>query len=260
MLRCMQTITILMATLSAATAFSQVVTINHIDNGQTQSPTYVFEWPAKEPQAVIIAILGGSGSFGLHPDRKDFKQATAVMLRDLAISNAYQSKISIVAFDSPIPLNTGSTGISGRYELDHLSRIKDVISYYKNKTKLAIWLMGHSNGTISVTEYVNQSQANREQIRGFILSGGRSEALVKEPLDLAVLMMHHESDFCKGTPYGDTQKLFKSIQKINSQTTQFVTISGGSPWGSQCTDGHHMYKEAYDAPRQAVEKFILERP
>jgi alpha-beta hydrolase superfamily lysophospholipase len=55
-----------------------------------------------------------------------------------------------------------------------------VISFYKAMTSKPIFLIGHSNGSLSIAEFLNQSSDHQKLISGVIFSGGRNETELKQ--------------------------------------------------------------------------------
>lgn len=219
--------------------------------------TYTLLYPAKNPKVTLLFIPGGPGSTGLGPNHKDLKNHSTFMLRELALSNDMRSEMNVVIFDNPTKMDFGYRGVQPRYGDDHLARIEDVVQFYKNKTGLPVWLMGHSNGTISVTEYINRSEQNAQNVAGLILSGSRAEITLNKKINMPLLMLHHQTDQCSGTPYAAAKNNYVKLKDLGSAVSEFKTILGGEASGNPCSDGFHMYRGAYSEATQHIEFFIL---
>jgi hypothetical protein len=221
--------------------------------------TYTLLYPAKNPKVTLVFIPGGPGSTGLgpHATPKDLKNRSTLMLREFALSTDLRSEIDVVIFDNPTKMDLGYLGVQPRYGDDHLARIEDVVRFYKDKTGLPVWLMGHSNGTISATEYINRSEQNAQSVVGIILSGSRSEITLNKKINFPLLMLHHETDQCSGTPYSTAKINFIKLKDLTSGRSEFKLVSGGEAAGSPCSDGFHMYRGAYAEATRQIEAFIL---
>ena len=219
--------------------------------------TYTLLYAAKTPKATLLFIPGGPGSFGLGPQHKDLRNHSTLMLRELALSTDLRAEINVVIFDNPTKMDLGHRGVQPRYGDDHLERIEDIVQFYKNKMGVPVWLMGHSNGTISATEYINRSGQNAQSVAGLILSGSRAEITIDKKINLPLLMMHHETDQCAGTPYATAQRNYAKLKDLDSAVSEFKTISGGEAAGNPCSDGFHMYRGAYSEASRQIEAFIL---
>jgi dienelactone hydrolase len=83
---------------------------------------------------------------------------------------------------------------SARRESRHIESIKHTVEYYRKKFGKPVFLIGHSNGTLSLAELLNQSPENQKLISGLIFSGSRNETEVKQKISVPVLVLHHKSD------------------------------------------------------------------
>lgn len=236
---------------------AQVIAVPAIRAKGLPEVTYTLLYPAKNPKVTLLFIPGGPGSTGLGPNHKDLKNHSTFMLRELALSNELRSEVNVVIFDNPTKMDFGYRGVQPRYADDHLARIEDVVQFYKHKTGLPVWLMGHSNGTISVTEYINRSEENAQNVAGLILSGSRAEITLNKKINLPLLMLHHQTDQCIGTPYSEAQTNYEKLKALDSAVSEFKTIVGGEAVGNPCSDGFHMYRGAYLEATRQIEFFVV---
>jgi hypothetical protein len=118
--------------------------------------------------------------------------------------------------------------------------------------------LGHSNGSLSIAEFLNQSSENQKLVAGLIFSGSRNETLVRENISLPVLVLHHKSDPNRWTTPSSANQLFTLIKKINATSTELSWVEGGKdvPWGDPTHSGRHMYNEALDEAAKLIENFI----
>jgi len=246
-------------------AFLWLVISNHaraeviaVDPITKAGPTMTMLWEALEPKVTIIAILGGDGYIRLNKDTVAIRNQTANMLKILTDRGLSKSIVNIVIFDSPYSLGDGKY-ITPRYSSDHLSRIESVVRFYKEKLKTPILLMGHSNGAVSVSEFINRSEENRNLIAGAILSGSRNDARLSSEINFPVLVMHHQNDGCSGARYTFALYHFERIESLNKNRTEFKAVQGGTERGDPCTNGFHMYTDAHPEAAKAIEEFLIEQ-
>lgn len=238
-------------------ARAEVIAVDPIAKDSSGAgPTMTMLWEAAEPKVTIVAIMGGNGYIRLSKETVTLRNQTANMLKILTDRGASRSMVNIVIFDSPYSLD-GGLGITPRYSSDHLGRVESVVRFYKEKLKTPVVLMGHSNGAVSVSEFINRSEENRSLLAGAILSGSRNDARISSDVDFPVLVMHHQNDGCNGARYSNARNQFERIKSLNKNRTEFKAIQGGTVRGDPCTDGLHMYTEAYPEAAKAIEEFLI---
>jgi len=232
-------------------SLSQVIPVEPLTKGffvTQQTMTMLYE--RNDPALTVIVVMGHPGHFDLKIGDNFVKNQTARMMRDLW----YRSKIkaNVVILDSPFLLQ----GLSSRYGSDHMSRIESVVRFYKEKFNVPIWLFGHSDGSISVSEYLNKSNDSKKMLAGVILSAGRDETSIKEDWKTPALILHHENDACDVTTFNGAKRYFMRIKKVNTGPTEFATVFGGTNSGPPCSTGFHMYEGAFDETLSLIEEFI----
>lgn len=238
-------------------ARAEVIAVDPIAKAASEAgPTMTMLWEAAEPKLTIVAIMGGNGVINLTRNAGVVRNQTANMLKLLTDRGQSKSMINIVIFDSPYTLD-GGLDITPRYSSDHLNRIESVIRYYKDKLKTPVVIMGHSNGAVSVSEFINRSEEDRNLIAGVILSGSRNDARISSEINFPVLVMHHQNDGCRGARPSTARSHFDRIKSLNKNRTEFKTIQGGTERGDPCTNGLHMYTEAYPEAAKVIEEFLL---
>lgn len=216
-------------------------------------------WTNPGSKALLIFLPGGSGSFGVtkKPDPKPNWLLAA-------LHRSQDPSLDLVFMDSHYSLQADSgdsySRWSARREAQHLEQIKTVVSFYQKKTGKPVFLLGHSNGSLSIAEFLNQTPDNQKLVAGVIFSGSRNETLVKQNISLPVLILHHKSDPNRWTTPSSADQLFTSIKKINSSNTDLKWVEGGKdiPWGDPTHSGRHMYNEALDEAAKLIENFIKE--
>ncbi|MFI5000665.1 MAG: hypothetical protein ACHQK9_12370 [Reyranellales bacterium] len=224
-------------------------------------PTFTLYWPGAGSRALLILIPGGEGQLNLKPGQLDVGNQFYQTLKGLSQGANPKEILDVVLFDSPVRLANSRSYPTSRATADHLSRIGDVIRFYRQKTGKPIWLMGHSNGAVSVTEYVRYAHklGQDNAIAGLIVSGARDVAYFDTtPLDLPVLFMVHRKDGCPATDQNGPSGNFKKVQGLNKAQTSFVYIETGSPENSSpCSSGYHMYNGATQEVITTLRHFIV---
>jgi hypothetical protein len=242
------------------TVFAEVIAVEQEPRSFFSStPTMTMYWPAKEPKATIVVVLGGGGAIGIKQDTSAVRNQTANMLKILTDDKRSKSMINIVVFDSPYNLQPRKVDdrIALRYSSDHLNRIENVVRFYKAKLQTPIWLMGHSNGAISVSEFINRSEQNKKILNGAILSGSRNQAQISGAISFPFLFLHHENDGCPQALVSSAKAHFDVVSSLNKAKTALLLVKGGTAIGSVCTDGNHMYRDAYKEAASLIEDFVL---
>jgi len=224
-------------------------------DNETDIPTVY--WAKPGSKAVIIFIPGGGGSFGL--TKKTDPQPNWV-LADLFRGS--QAAVDLVFMDSHTSLqaNFGDpySRWSARREARHLDQIKATVSYYAKKTGKPVFLFGHSNGSLSIAEFLKHSPDHQKLLGGIILSGSRNETEISGVISLPVLVLHHRKDPNRWTMPESAEKLFLSIQKNNARLTDLAWVDGGKDvsGGDPTHTGRHMYHEATDEAAGLIWRFV----
>ena len=182
---------------------AEVVAVDLAENGKLLSeiPTQTLYWKAPTPSAVLVLIPGGDGHIGIRTDTVDLRHPFYLALKTLTNPDLTTGSFDVVIFDSPKPLSPGQRYPSDRGSSDHIKRIESVVSNYRERTGLPIFIMGHSNGGISLMEFIRYLQKNKKTqiISGMIVSSARNEASFSAPIDFPVLFIDHKSNACSVT-------------------------------------------------------------
>jgi hypothetical protein len=214
-------------------------------------------WSSPNSKAVLIFLPGGDGNFNI-ASRNPVKPSW--VLSKLYDASQKSPGLDLVFVDSPYSLGMRGGNIAPRFSKEHLSRMLSVIQFYKEKTGGPIYLIGHSNGTISEAEFLNQSPDNQKLLAGIIFSGSRNETSVDGPLNIPVLVLHHEDDANgRWTSYSNAENLYKKIKALNGGPTQFSAVHGGEAGGDPSTSGHHMYEGSFDEAANNIWSFIFKQ-
>ncbi len=245
---------------TASSSQAEVLSVPHAETGllSNSNPTLTFLWAGDRPKATLIMIPGGEGHIGLSMDKTDLGGFYGKTLKPLSNSTLTSGLFHVVIFDSPTALAVGDTYPTSRAATAHLSRIEDVVQFYKDKFNIPIWLMGHSNGAASVTEFYKYLQKNHKEnaISGIIYSSGRNGAGFNPDTDAPVLFLAHEKDGCPKSTHLSSFKEYTELAKTNKQKTEYVLIkSGESESQNPCRSGYHMFFNAHEEVYKAIDRF-----
>ena len=238
-------------------AQAEVHLIAYPSSADQQATIPTVYWPKENSTAVLIFLPGGSGSFGLvqkNPPRPFW------LFADLYTSP--EAMFDIVFMDSYFSLQADTGDAYSRWaarrETSHLERIKKTVDFYKSKTGKPVFLIGHSNGSLSVAEFLDHSRDNQGMLAGVIFSGSRNETEVKQPLKLPSLVLHHKQDSNRWTTHASAERLFASIQQKNASKTEQRWVYGGEDilGRDPAYTGRHMYFEATAEAASIVQNFL----
>ena len=225
-----------------------------------QDFTQTMFWKSANSLAVLILIPGGDAHLGLRADQTDLRHQFYQTLKSLTNPQLSAGNIDVVIFDSPTSLDLNSKGYpASRGTDDHMVRIDSVVRYYREKLNKPVFLMGHSNGAVSVTEYLRYVERNDKPrlLRGLIYSSARSLAYFKPPIDLPVQFIHHGNDGCPSSLLSAAQSNFENVKGWNKSETVFTVVtSGEAEGGSPCSSGFHMYNKAGQEVVRIIENFV----
>jgi hypothetical protein len=254
---------LLILILSAYTSlsFAQVYSVEPIEKGffSSSAHTKTFLWESKNAKATLIFIPGGEGQLNLNPDKKDLGGFYGSTLKPLSDPTRTSGIFNVVVFDSPTALQTGSNYPGSRATSAHFKRIESVVLYYKEKFNHPVWLMGHSNGAVSVTEFYKYLQKDKKEnlISGIIYSSGRNGASFNSDTNLPVLLLAHQQDNCSKSTLHNSKSVYDELKKTNQQKTEFVLIKGGEAQHDDfCSSGHHMFYGASEEVYSAIDSFV----
>lgn len=244
---------------STSPSLAQVFMVEPMAQADSAVPTPTFLWPGQDTKAVLIMIPGGDGHLGLTSERKDLGGFYRHTLKRLSDSSLTSGRLDVVVFDSPNSLHPGDAYPSSRTTSDHLDRIESVVRYYKDKLNKPVWLMGHSNGAVSVTEFWRSIHNGDKKglIEGLVVSAPRNGISFPAETGIPVLFLHHENDGCPKADPRVSMKVYESLKSKDKNKVEYVWIKGGEDEPrNRCYSGRHMYFGAGDEAAAAIDRFI----
>ena len=169
----------------------------------------LFEIPELPSKKILVLFFGRNG------------RANVANILSRATSLFVAKGLPVVIIDS------GFYSQSSRTTPEHLEDIRKVVEYLGVQGWESIYLVGTSNGTISVA-YIG-SMLKDERIKGLVMTGTQSYYIKKHaPIDQTpypVLFIHHKYDECPDNSYDETVEMSKKY--INSPKVDFITVVGG---------------------------------
>jgi len=233
----------------ACNAYAQVFDIPH----ESDLPTRTLFVPATTPKAVVLLFPGGGGMMRMKDDGSTRNRHTFIRSVDLWA----QYDIDAVLVDTPYDLGDLKRG-DLRGDQDHLNRVADTVSYYKNKTGLPIWIFGHSMGTSTATHFVNQMNDQSRQLAGIIIAGTVRSATLYDSVTHAVEAIHHIRDECQGSPPSTSRDIL--LGRPKEYVSQLEFIDGGITEGNICDSfAYHGFNQTEPELIKRAAQFILNR-
>jgi hypothetical protein len=225
----------------------------------SSEPSMTMYWQGKNSKAVLLLIPGGEGYIGLKPGQTDNRYHQFQTLKRLTDPNLTSGQLDVVLLDSPGPLSPNQRYPAARGDSDHMIRIESAVRHYKMKTGLPVWLMGHSNGGISLTEFLKYTRKNNRMdlIGGMVASAIRDESNFEEPISFPMLFIHHRQDGCLHTTYSASYRNYEKVKSFSKAPVEFVTVETGQMQAQDpCRSGFHMYYGAGEEVARQLDEFM----
>lgn len=214
-------------------------------------PTRTLLIEAKKPKAVVLLFPGGGGKAVISESGAIKSRHTFV--RSLDLWSQYQ--IDAVLVDSPYDLGDLRRGNLRRRD-DHLTRVDEVLSFYKAKLGLPIWIFGHSMGSSTATYYANELAKAKGKLNGVIVAGSINSASLDDDVSLPVLGIHHQDDACAGTPVSATRRIIEG--RPAKYVSKLEIIEGGISEGNVCDSfAYHGFNQTEPELVKRAAQFIL---
>lgn len=255
---------------TSISSFAEIISVNQIADGISISsaPTLTYVYHSNNPARTLIFIPGGDGSVGVKPEwdnSRYFREYSFnLFLKRLSEPDKTSGSTDVVIFDNPTKLNQGSSIYPyPRGWTDHLARIHSAVDYYTKLYKKPVWLMGHSNGAASVTEYLKWLEKEKKpvDVKGIIFSSGADGSTFPIATKIPVLFLSHEKEGCtKYINESYSRSLFEKLKTGGNASTEYFTASGGSPdpmYPNPCSGGYHMYFGSEEHVSKAIDSFLL---
>ena len=194
-------------------------------------------WETVEGAKVTVLLFpGGAGGFGKFEDGKATGGNFLVRSAPYFIANGF----NVAIFGRP---NDMELGWAERTEPTHMTDVRAVLDFVKEKSSAPIWIVGTSRGTISAAASAINIQD--PAIAGLVLTS--SVAKYDTPgtvprqnlsaIKVPVLVYHHAKDGCKHCQAHETPALIKGLS--NAPVKKLMVVDGGAnPTGDVCAGQH----------------------
>jgi hypothetical protein len=260
-MRMMKILAIFTFLWAQALAMAEVLPVAFTEKGflYSDAPTLTFVWPSPQAKTTLIFIPGGEGRIGLTPERRNLGGFYAATLKPLSDPQLTSGSFNVVVFDSPVNLPVGSAYPYSRQSSEHLLRIESVVRHYKELYGLPVWIMGHSNGAVSITEFYKMLQKKNQEtlVQGAIFSSARNGANFNDSTKLPILFLAHEKDGCQVSLPSASRSVYEQQRKTNSMKTEYVLVKGGEAQvQNACSSGFHMFYGAGEEAYGAIDEFV----
>ena len=217
-------------------ACGQVVTLATREGAET---TYSLAGPSNSADAALVLLPGGGGFLDIdtHGCPRRLKGNSLVRTRSLSHSQGLVPALVDAPSDHQGPDGLGAF----RTTPEHAEDLGQVIADVRHRTRLPVWLIGTSRGTISAVNAASRL-TGLQAPDGLVLTSpvtsgriGSDKAWVAqtvfsldlEAIRLPVLAVAHAADKCIRTP---PKLAAKITRRTNGVREQHVTVTGGSGW------------------------------
>ncbi len=227
---------------------------------------FLYEKPA-QAKAVVVLFQGGGGNIGVTGSKEK-----AWIQRDKAFLSGGADRFSknglaVAVVDAPSDRSDLNGGF--RNSAEHNTDIKKLVEFLrKDNSNLPVWLIGTSNGSLTVT---GASIAMSDvPVAGVVLTSTVTEEhgwsigqkfihpvyradLTK--VTVPVLIVHHKLDRCKHSLYQPVEALTKAFP--NSKKVELISVDGGSDNSDPCNGGYHQFLGQEQEVTDMISKWIL---
>lgn len=188
-------------------------------------------------KAAVVMFAGGHGGLQVFPNGSLKWGDGNFLVRTRQLFAA--QGLEVVLIDAPSDRQSAPFLSGFRQTPEHAADVKVVIAWLRNKSNVPVWLVGTSRGTQSVayiaTELSGSDGPDGIVLTSSILADRKSRSVPDMPLEkirIPVLIVHHEQDNCRVTPYAEAPSLLAKL--TNSPRKQLLSIKGGESTGDPC--------------------------
>ena len=196
--------------------------------------------------------------FGFDAREKNIGRFYGATLKPLSDSTLTHGLFNVVVFDSPAILPAGTDYPTSRQSKEHLLRIESVVRDAQERFGLPVWIMGHSNGAASMTEFIKMLEHNGStlEVAGAIYSSARNGSTFSQQTHIPVLFLAHEKDACPKSRPSNSWLVYEELKKTNPQKVDYITLHQGQAQAlNPCMSGFHMFNGAEEEAYQAIDQF-----
>ncbi|MEK9724117.1 MAG: hypothetical protein VW405_11640 [Rhodospirillaceae bacterium] len=223
-----------LATLFTATAPSAAAEREEtIPTREGVTISFVVTEPAPEPRAAAILFMGGNGKMRLWRGRgarnRNFLVRSRQLFADRGIFTVTVDVASDQRTDGLIDIRDGA---------DHRKDIAAVADWIRDRTRVPLWLVGTSRGTVSVAHLAGVLPVDGAVFSATVTepSSRRAANVHDANLDrirVPTLVVHHRHDECHVTPAYGVSRLVSGLG--NAPKVESMMFEGGkAPISGPC--------------------------
>jgi hypothetical protein len=214
-------------------------------------------------QAVVLLFAGGHGRLSLDESGQPQTLRGNFLIRARHFLAA--RGIAVVMVDAPSD-HQSEAGLTGyRQSGAHAAEIGLVVAAMRQRFGRPVWVVGTSNGSLSVASAVAQLQGAQRPDGAVFTSSvtqptRRNGSIYDVPLARytgAVLVASHEGDGCRASPASDSPRLLATLSA--AQPKKMLTFNGGAPPRSEPCEAmsQHGFLGIEGQVMNAIADFIL---
>lgn len=201
--------------------------------GVTQS--FLLVRPAARPVATVVLFSGGNGLLSLGSGR--LRAAGNFLVRNRARFAGHGLLVAVV--DAPSDRPDGLDGF--RAGAAHAADVRAVIAALREEAGGPVWLVGTSMGTVSAANAAARLTSGGPD--GLVLTSTVTRQGRERPesvgdvrlkdIRVPTLVVHHQQDACRATPYADTVGLLRDLSAAPRR--ELLAFEGGAaPQSGPC--------------------------
>ena len=238
----------LLCLLSAAVCARDVIDVP----SKLESPTRTLQFETADHKATVLLFIGGDGQLKLTDGGQTESRHTFVR----SIERWASHGINAVLVDSPFDLGNAKRGHKRNTDA-HLTRVSEVIAFYREKQGQSVWIFGHSMGTSTVAALMTSSRPEIGHLSGYIVAGTLTGESIPSSITLPALGIHHKRDGCVKTPVSATEAILNS--RSEDTVKKVVLLDGGQERGNPCfAQSYHGFLGIENEFIDSAAKFILQ--
>lgn len=186
--------------------------------------------------ATVVLFSGGGGGIGF---KDGIPQSGNFLIRSRDEFASAGLNVALVGN----PEDARKLTPTFRQSPDHLTDIRATVEDIKKRSKVPLWLVGTSQGTLSAAA---NSVALGSSISGLVLTstvtgrqfGGSITDIALERIAVPVLIFQHKRDACRLTPAYAAERLMTRLEV--APVKKYIEVDGGAdPTGDPCEAFHY---------------------
>ena len=244
----------------------EVITLN---TGRGVRQSFLLAEPRDKPQGVVLMFPGHEGVVKFLKEENGYRvdhEGGGLSGKKKTIE-AYRRKGLVAAVIAPPSDKEGGMSIAFRSSDEHLTDIRSVIDYLRQKYDQKLYVHGHCLGTFSPASIT--TKLKNEGIAGMVLSSTRSVSDKKHRaavtdyqrgvVSVPVLLVQHKQDPCPGTAYTNLVNV-QHFYEESSKKVDTILVSGGDTRQKgiePCKNGAHGFDGLEEKVAGAIADWIL---